>query len=94
MPPDRPSAGSGCAPSPRASARSGASGSIPTAGAGHRPGPHGDREGAARDLGLATLRLSTGGRQPEAVALYRSTGWEEVPIEGGADYFRFAKALS
>ena len=51
-------------------------------------------EGAARDLGLAALRLSTGGRQPEAVALYRTTGWQRVPVDGRADHFRFTKALS
>ncbi len=49
-------------------------------------------EGAARDLGLAALRLTTGDRQPEAEALYRSTGWEPVPTDGRV--LRFTKALS
>ena len=30
----------------------------------------------ANRLGLVALRLGTGDRQPEAVALYQSTGWE------------------
>jgi GNAT superfamily N-acetyltransferase len=37
-------------------------------------------EDAARELGLADLRLSTGDRQPEAVALYDSSGWERVLV--------------
>jgi GNAT superfamily N-acetyltransferase len=37
-------------------------------------------EDAARDLGLTDLRLGTGDRQPEAVALYESTGWERVLV--------------
>ena len=47
---------------------------------------------AARDLGLAALRLATGDRQPEAVALYRATGWEPVPTDGRV--LRFSKVLS
>jgi GNAT superfamily N-acetyltransferase len=35
-------------------------------------------EDAARELGLHDLRLGTGDRQPEAVALYASAGWERV----------------
>jgi GNAT superfamily N-acetyltransferase len=35
-------------------------------------------EDAARELYLTDLRLGTGDRQPEAVALYASTGWERV----------------
>jgi hypothetical protein len=35
-------------------------------------------EAAAGALGLADLRLGTGDRQPEAVALYASAGWERV----------------
>jgi GNAT superfamily N-acetyltransferase len=35
-------------------------------------------EDAARELGLHDLRLGTGDRQPEAVALYSSAGWERV----------------
>ncbi len=37
-------------------------------------------EDAARLLGLTDLRLGTGDRQPEAVALYESTGWERVLV--------------
>ena len=33
-------------------------------------------EGIARDLGLRTLRLATGTRQPEAVDLYAGSGWQ------------------
>jgi GNAT superfamily N-acetyltransferase len=35
-------------------------------------------EEAARQLGLTDLRLGTGDRQPEAVSLYESSGWERV----------------
>jgi GNAT superfamily N-acetyltransferase len=35
-------------------------------------------EDAALSLGLTDLRLVTGDRQPEAVALYESSGWERV----------------
>ena len=79
MPPDRRSAGSGCAPSARASGRSAASGSTPAArGQGVARALMAGIEDAARDLGLTDLRLGTGDRQPEAVALYESTGWERV----------------
>jgi GNAT superfamily N-acetyltransferase len=37
-------------------------------------------EDAARELGLTDLRLGTGDRQPEAVALYESSGWERVLV--------------
>ncbi len=50
-------------------------------------------EQAARDLGLTSLRLVTGERQPEAVALYDSTGWERVRIDGALCGFRFTKDL-
>ena len=33
------------------------------------------------ELGLTALRLGTGDRQPEAVALYESSGWERVLVE-------------
>jgi GNAT superfamily N-acetyltransferase len=33
-------------------------------------------EAAGRELGFVTLRLETGSRQPEAVALYDGSGWE------------------
>jgi GNAT superfamily N-acetyltransferase len=55
-------------------------------------------EEAARDLGLVALHLDTGDRQPEAVALYESTGWERLrtDLEGRplpARHLRFAKTL-
>jgi GNAT superfamily N-acetyltransferase len=50
----------------------------------------GTLEEAARDLGLTTLRLDTGERQPEAVALYEATGWERARLRYG---FRFTKEL-
>lgn len=37
-------------------------------------------EEAARSLGLTYLRLTTGDNQPEAVALYESSGWERVHV--------------
>jgi GNAT superfamily N-acetyltransferase len=37
-------------------------------------------EHAAHQLGLTDLRLGTGDRQPEAVALYASSGWERVLV--------------
>jgi GNAT superfamily N-acetyltransferase len=37
-------------------------------------------EDTARELGLTDLRLGTGDRQPEAVALYESSGWERVLV--------------
>jgi len=36
-------------------------------------------EDAARDLGVQTLRLDTNSALPEAAALYRKTGWTEIP---------------
>ena len=38
-----------------------------------------DAEDAARALGITTLRLDTNSALPEAVALYRNTGWTEIP---------------
>jgi GNAT superfamily N-acetyltransferase len=35
-------------------------------------------EDASRELGLTDLRLGTGDAQPEAIALYASSGWERV----------------
>jgi putative acetyltransferase len=55
-------------------------------------------EVTARELGYRALRLETGARQPEAIALYDSTGWvrREIdwgggPLECGA--FHFTKEL-
>ena len=51
----------------------------------------------ARNLGIAALILETGERQPEAIALYRSAGFERCPCWG--DYLEsplavcFAKPL-
>ena len=39
-------------------------------------------EDAARELGLTDLRLGTGDAQPEAIALYASSGWERVFVGG------------
>ncbi len=36
-------------------------------------------EQAARDLGISTLRLDTNSALPEAAALYRNSGWREIP---------------
>ncbi|MDF0519695.1 bifunctional helix-turn-helix transcriptional regulator/GNAT family N-acetyltransferase [Bradyrhizobium yuanmingense] len=36
-------------------------------------------ESAARELGIALLRLDTNSALPEAGRLYRSTGWREIP---------------
>lgn len=36
-------------------------------------------EAAARELGIPTLRLDTNSALPEAVELYRKTGWHEIP---------------
>ena len=33
----------------------------------------------SRELGIATLRLDTNSALPEAAALYRKTGWREIP---------------
>jgi putative acetyltransferase len=39
-------------------------------------------EAEARQLGIAALILETGERQPEAIALYRSAGFERCPCWG------------
>ncbi|SDM84839.1 Acetyltransferase (GNAT) family protein [Geodermatophilus siccatus] len=39
-------------------------------------------EAAARDRGWTTLRLETGPRQPEAVALYEGAGYRPIPAFG------------
>jgi GNAT superfamily N-acetyltransferase len=36
-------------------------------------------ERAARELGYERIRLDTGARQPEGLALYRSAGYREIP---------------
>jgi GNAT superfamily N-acetyltransferase len=39
-------------------------------------------EARAAELGYSTLRIETGGRQPEAVALYKSAGYVVIPPFG------------
>jgi GNAT superfamily N-acetyltransferase len=56
-------------------------------------------EGAACDLEVSVLRIETGDRQPEAVALYQSMGWERVFVtpEGAplpAGWIRFRKVIA
>lgn len=43
-------------------------------------------EAAARELGMQKLRLDTNSRLAEATALYRRTGWEEIPRYNGDPY--------
>jgi GNAT superfamily N-acetyltransferase len=43
-------------------------------------------EDAAEELGLHTVRLDTGARQPEALALFRSAGYREIPDYNGNPY--------
>jgi GNAT superfamily N-acetyltransferase len=50
-------------------------------------------EDAARELGLTSLRLATGERQPEAVALYESSGWARAGVDGARYGLRFSKEL-
>ncbi len=37
---------------------------------------------AARELSYTRVRLETGNRQPEALGLYRSAGFEPIPCRG------------
>ncbi len=39
-------------------------------------------EREARSLGYSTIRLETGDRQPEALGLYRSAGYDPIPKYG------------
>ena len=39
-------------------------------------------EAKARELGYSILKLETGARQPDALALYRSAGYAEIPAFG------------
>lgn len=55
-------------------------------------------EAAAGDLGLSLLQLATGDRQPEAVSLYQSLGWDRIFVtpEGAplsAGWIRFRKLV-
>jgi GNAT superfamily N-acetyltransferase len=51
-------------------------------------------EETARDLGMTALRLSTGERQPEAVALYEATGWVPFHSHEPSYGFRFSKEVA
>ncbi|HEY6471854.1 MAG TPA: GNAT family N-acetyltransferase [Acidimicrobiales bacterium] len=56
-------------------------------------------EDAARALGLSALVLSTGDRQPEAVALYESSGWERLRVDKEGEplpawHLRFSKIIA
>jgi ribosomal protein S18 acetylase RimI-like enzyme len=50
-------------------------------------------EDTARHMGLTALRLVTGENQPEAIALYRSTGWELAHLDTAKCGYRFTKEL-
>lgn len=54
-----------------------------------------EAEEAARGLGVTTLRLDTNSALPEALALYRGTGWTEIPRFNDDPYpdFFFEKRL-
>jgi DNA-binding MarR family transcriptional regulator len=54
-----------------------------------------EAEAAARDLGIRTLRLDTNSALPEALALYRRSGWVEIDrfnVDPYPDFF-FEKAV-
>jgi GNAT superfamily N-acetyltransferase len=56
-------------------------------------------EHEARRLGLSSLILATGDRQPEAVGLYESAGWQRLDVDAaGAPlppwYLRFSKVIA
>lgn len=50
-------------------------------------------EEAAGELGLIHLRLVTGDRQPEAIALYESSGWLLFDRDTATHGYRFHKEL-
>ncbi len=55
-------------------------------------------ETLAHGLGLTALRIATGDRQPEAVALYEATGWARVGVDDDGRplptwHIRFVKVL-
>jgi GNAT superfamily N-acetyltransferase len=56
-------------------------------------------EDAARKLGLSALILATGDRQPEAVALYESAGWDRLATDAAGTplppwHIRFSKVIA
>ncbi len=56
-------------------------------------------ENEAVSLGFSMLERGTGGRQPEAVALYEATGWERHQVNADAaplppGVIRFTKLVS
>ncbi len=56
-------------------------------------------ERSADEIGLRSLQLDTGDRQPEAVALYLSSGWSRIFVDGDgtplpARHIRFAKEVT
>lgn len=52
-------------------------------------------EDAARELGCRVVRLDTGDRQPEALSLFRSAGYEQIPDYNANPYasYWFEKSL-
>jgi GNAT superfamily N-acetyltransferase len=54
----------------------------PARGCGHSKALLAALEGEARDRGWTTLRLETGPRQPEAIALYTGAGYRRVGAFG------------
>jgi GNAT superfamily N-acetyltransferase len=52
-------------------------------------------ESGAKTAGYAVIRLDTGDKQPEALHLYRSAGYREIPDYNGnpAATYWFEKAL-
>ena len=46
-------------------------------------------EDGARELGYGLVRLDTGERQPEALALFRSSGYREIPDYNGNRWARY-----
>jgi len=43
-------------------------------------------ERAARDAGYRVVRLDTGAQQPDALALFQSTGYREIPDYNGNEF--------
>ena len=55
-------------------------------------------ESTALELGLSDLVLATGNRQPEAVRLYQTMGWERTHVDSEGQplpvgYIRFVKSI-